>query len=235
MSCGLYGKLPAKRDFIALNAPSGFLGTYEKWLQGGLTASRLELGNRWQEAYLSAPIWRFWLGGAHGGQAVAGAFMPSVDGVGRYFPLTVFAAASPGAAIPPPELDPQDRWFEAIEDFLLQALEPQASYEAVAHRLTALPLPHDHHLAAPPQDMVRLSDGTIVSAAIASGFPERLAALRVEDHARAYAHACYLWTVGGPNFEPLALTGHALPDPYLFAGLLTGRFDGHLAPERAGS
>jgi type VI secretion system protein ImpM len=232
--CGLFGKLPAKRDFIALNAPAGFLATYEKWLQGGLTASRLELGNRWQEAYLNAPIWRFWLGTAHGGQSVAGAFMPSVDGVGRYFPLTVFAAAGPGSAIPPPELDPQDGWFEAIEDFLLQALEPQASYEAVAQRLTALPVPNDHHLAAPPQDMVRLSDGTIVSAAITSGFPERLAALRVEDHARSYAHASYLWTVGGSNFEPLALTGHALPDPYLFTGLLTGRFDGHLAPERAG-
>jgi len=235
VSCGLFGKLPAKRDFIALNAPSGFLAVYEKWLQGGLTASRLELGQRWQEAYLNAPIWRFWLGRAHGGQTVAGAFMPSVDGVGRYFPLTVFAAAGAGAAIPPPELDPQDRWFEAIEEFLLQALEPQASYEAVAQRLASLPIPDDHHLAAPPQDMVRLSDGTIVSAATGSSFPERLTAPRIEDHARAYAHACYVWTVGGPNFEPLALTGQALPDPHLFSGLLTGRFDAHLEPERASS
>lgn len=235
MSCGLFGKLPAKRDFIALNAPSGFLAVYEKWLQGGLTASRLELGGRWQEAYLNAPIWRFWLGAAHGGQTVAGAFMPSVDGVGRYFPLTVFAVAGPGSAIPPPELDPQDQWFAAIEDFLLQALEPDARYETVAQRLAALPVATDHLLAAPPQDMVRLSDGTIVSAAIASSFPERLAALRVEDHARAYAHACYLWTVGGPNFEPLALTGQALPDPYLFSGLLTGRFDTHLESKRVSS
>ena len=131
--------------------------------------------------------------------------------------------------------DFRDYSAASLKRRLLQALEPQASYEAVAQRLTALPVPNHHHLAAPPQDMVRLADGTIVSAAIASGFPERLAALRVEDHARSYAHACYLWTVGGPNFEPLALTGHALPDPYLFAGLLTGRFDGHLAPERAGS
>lgn len=235
MPCGLFGKLPAKRDFIALNAPSGFLAVYEKWLQGGLTASRLELGQRWQEAYLNAPIWRFWLGAAHGGQAVAGAFMPSVDGIGRYFPLTIFAAAGPGAAIPPPELDPQDRWFEAVEDFLLEALDPGASYEAVAQRLAALPLPDDQLLAAPPQDMVRLSDSSIVTAAISSGFPERLAALRVEDHARAYAHASYLWTVGGPNFEPLALIGQALPDPYLFSGLLTGRFDAHLEPEHVGS
>ncbi|CAM5185004.1 type VI secretion-associated protein [Bosea thiooxidans] len=226
MNCGLFGKLPAKRDFIALNAPSAFLAIYEKWLQGGLTASRLELGPRWQGAYLNAPIWRFWLGSAHAGQTVAGAFMPSVDGVGRYFPLTVFAAT--GTAIPPPELDPQDGWFEAVEAFLLRALEPEASFEAVAGRLAALPLPNDQHLAAPPADMVRLSDGTIASAAISSGFPERLAALRIEDHARAYAHACYLWTIGGPNFEPLALTGQALPDPYLFAGLLTGRFDAHI-------
>jgi type VI secretion system protein ImpM len=105
----------------------------------------------------------------------------------------------------------------------------------VAQRLAALPAPNDHHLAAPPQDMVRLADGTIVSAATGAGFPERLAALRVEDHARAYAGAAYLWTVGGPNFEPLALTGQALPDPYLFSGLLTGRFDAHLEPERISS
>jgi type VI secretion system protein ImpM len=83
-------------------------------------------------------------------------------------------------------------------------------------------------LAAPPADMVRLSDGTIVSALAAAGFPERLAALRVEDHARAYAHATCFWTVGGGNFEPLALVGHALPDPYLFTGLLTGHFDAFL-------
>lgn len=233
MSCGLFGKLPAKRDFIALNASAGFLGPYEKWLQGGLTASRLELGQGWQTSYLNAPIWRFWLGGAHcGGVPVAGAFMPSVDGVGRYFPLTVLAVSEPGNAIPPPEVDPQDLWFGAIEDFLLQALDPGASYEAVVERLSALPVPTGESLPAPPQDMVRLADGTIVSAATSSGLPERLAALRVEDHARAYAHACYLWTVGGPSFEPLALVGQALPDPHLFAALLTGRFDIHLTAAR---
>lgn len=229
MSCGLFGKLPAKRDFIALNAPSGFLAGFEKWLQGGVTASRLELGERWQAAYLNAPIWRFWLGGAHcGGQAVTGAFMPSVDGVGRYFPLTVFASAAPGAPLPPPELDPQDAWFGTIEDVLLQALEPAMRYETLAEQLSTLPGPSDRHLPEPPRDMLRLSDGTIVGAATSAGLPERLAALRVEDHTGAYSHACYLWTVGGPSFEPLVLVGQSLPAPHLFAGLLTGRFDAHL-------
>ena len=27
MRCGLYGKLPAKRDFVALSAPRGFFGS----------------------------------------------------------------------------------------------------------------------------------------------------------------------------------------------------------------
>ncbi|WP_332684580.1 type VI secretion system-associated protein TagF [Bosea sp. (in: a-proteobacteria)] len=228
MTCGLFGKLPGKRDFIALGAPSGFLSVYEPWLQGGLTASRLELGAGWQDAFLNAPIWRFWFGSAYAGHTVAGAFMPSVDGIGRYFPLTVFAVAGPGAAIPPPETDPQDAWFARAEDFLLHALEPEASYETVSQALAELPLPNDELKAAPPPDMVRLSDGTIVSALDPPAFPARLAALRVEDHSRSYAHASYLWTVGGDNFEPLALVGQTLPSPYLFSGLLTGRFDAFL-------
>jgi type VI secretion system protein ImpM len=225
MACGLFGKLPGKRDFIALNAPAAFLSVYEPWLHGGLTASRLELGAGWQEAFLNAPIWRFWLGQAYCGQSVAGAFMPSVDGIGRYFPLTVFALAEPGTATPPPELDPQDAWFAAAEDFLLQALEPEASFELVSARLHQLALPNDTLAAAPPQDMARLSDGTIVSALEPATFPARLAALRIEDHAASFGHTACLWTVGGERFEPLALVGQALPNPHLFAGLLTGRFD----------
>ncbi|TCR64314.1 type VI secretion system-associated protein TagF [Bosea sp. BK604] len=228
MSCGLFGKLPDKRDFIAVNAPGAFLKAYEPWLQGGLSASRLELGAGWQDAFLNAPIWRFWLGSAYCGSTVAGAFMPSVDGVGRYFPLTVFALAGTGGAIPAPELDPQDAWYAQAEDFLLQALEPDATYAAVTQRLAALPAPNDQVKATPPKDMVRLSDGTIVSALTSSGFPERLTALRLEDHARSYAHASYFWTIGGEHFEPLALVGQALPNPYLFSGLLTGRFDAFL-------
>src|SRR5215211_2120462 len=124
MSCGLYGKLPAKRDFVAVSAPRGFLGVFEPWLQGGLSASRLDLGEAWQRVFLRAPIWRFWLGAdVCSGMSVAGAFMPSVDGVGRYFPLTVFAIREHPDAILHPELDPQEHWFGELEEFLLSALE----------------------------------------------------------------------------------------------------------------
>src|SRR5688500_5935545 len=123
MRCGLYGKLPAKRDFVSLSAPREFLAVWEPWLQGGVSASRLKLGSGWQAACLRSPIWRFWLGADVCGRTVTGAFMPSVDGVGRYFPLTILACADAGAAIPPPELEPQAAWFGKVERLLLSALD----------------------------------------------------------------------------------------------------------------
>ena len=59
MRCSLFGKLPAKRDFIALFSPRAFLDVWEPWIQGSISASRQELGEDWQNAFLTAPIWRF--------------------------------------------------------------------------------------------------------------------------------------------------------------------------------
>jgi type VI secretion system protein ImpM len=227
MRCGLYGKLPAKRDFVAVAAPSTFLRVFEPWLQGGLSASRLHLGKTWQDVFLRAPIWRFWLGTEIcGGTSVAGAFMPSVDGVGRYFPLTIFASGESSEAIPHPELDPQNSWFALVEDLLLAALEPGATLETVSESVARLQLPRSGRLVHPPEGLVRLPDGTILTGLAPATLPERLAAIRLEDHARAYATATVWWTIGGEDFPPLALVGQRLPSPYLFTAFLTGRFDG---------
>jgi type VI secretion system protein ImpM len=227
MRCGLFGKLPAKRDFVAVATSRAFLNVWEPWLQGGLSASRMRLGAGWQEVFLHAPIWRFWLGAdVCAGATVAGAFMPSVDGVGRYFPLTVLAAAEKPNAIPPPELDPQDAWFTRAEDFLLSALEPGTSFEAVAQALDALPGPADRIGAPPPEGMVRLPDGTILTAVAPEALPGKLGAIRIEDYARAYATATIWWTIGGQDFPPLALVGQRMPDPHLFTVLLTGHLEG---------
>jgi type VI secretion system protein ImpM len=60
-----------------------------------LAASRTELGDAWLPAWLEAPIWRFALPpGLCGPDAVLGLWLPSVDRVGRYFPLTLAAVAA---------------------------------------------------------------------------------------------------------------------------------------------
>ena len=146
MQCSLYGKVPAKRDFIALGAPREFLNTWESWLQAAISASRTTLGNDWQPAFLTAPIWRFWLGGDICGRSVIGAFMSSLDGVGRYFPLTLFACADDGAAIPPPEYGAQDGWFDRVESFLMSTLDHDAQFETMTAELAALPPPSQQFL-----------------------------------------------------------------------------------------
>ena len=106
MPAGLFGKLPAKRDFIATMAPRRFLDAWEPWLQTSLAASRYALGAGWGDYYNRAPLWRFWLGPALFGEATVGVLMASVDGVGRAFPLTLF---STGNERPPPPGDRKQR------------------------------------------------------------------------------------------------------------------------------
>ncbi len=68
--------------------------------------------------------------------------MSSLDGVGRYFPLTLFACADDDAAIPPPELDSQDDWFDAAEGFLLSTLDQDANFEEITARIDKWSPPH---------------------------------------------------------------------------------------------
>jgi type VI secretion system protein ImpM len=225
MRSGLFGKLPAKRDFVALAAPREFLSPWETWLQGGVSASRQQLGQDWQAVFLRAPLWRFWLGADVCGRAVLGVFMPSVDGVGRYFPLTVFVCADHGETIAPPELAGHEPWFEAAEALLLDALTPEAAYEAVVARVQALPEPGSRANSS-GQGPNRLGDGTFIGAVPADGLAAFCAAVRVADPALAYSAATFWWTIGGDDFPPVALARRGMPNPYLLTGMLSGDFSG---------
>ena len=110
-------------------------------MQGCISASRDSLGEAWLQSYLTAPIWRFWLGADICGTAVAGAFMASLDGVGRYYPLTVLAQAPAAHSIAPPDLDSHDQWFASAEELLLSTLDKSATFEAVTDALNQLPAP----------------------------------------------------------------------------------------------
>jgi type VI secretion system protein ImpM len=224
MQCSLYGKVPAKRDFIAIGAPREFLNAWEPWLQGAISASRTDLGEKWQSAFLTAPIWRFWLGADICGRSVIGAFMSSLDGVGRYFPLTLFACADDNAAIPPPEFGSQDDWFNAVEALLMSTLDHDAKFETMTAELGALPPPFQDLPKASSEDTGCQSNDPHAMLVCDRSFSELFGSIRLRDHAKIYAGSTFWWTIGGEGIAPVALSGKGMPDPFLFSAMLTGEF-----------
>jgi type VI secretion system protein ImpM len=97
---GFFGKLPTHGDFLRRRVSDAFIGPWDAWLQECLAASRSALGDRWLDVYLTSPVWRFaCAAGACGPEPVAGVIVPSVDRVGRYFPLTIVARLPPAVSL----------------------------------------------------------------------------------------------------------------------------------------
>ncbi len=134
---GFCGKLPSRGDHLALGLPRGFTDPWTAWLDATLPAVRAELGETWRDAWMEAPIWHFSLpGGQCGPGSVLGVWMPSVDRVGRLFPLTL-AFVAEGAAAPADDA----AWREAAEAAGLAALASDMTPEELASRLAAAPSP----------------------------------------------------------------------------------------------
>lgn len=123
---GFFGKLPNKGDFLTRNLSRPFVDPWDDWLQGCMNTSKEALGEGWLQVYLTSPLWRFTLPpGVCGERAWAGVMMPSMDRVGRYFPMTVVTELET-ASLPILVAARCNAWFEAVEDCLLEALEDDA-------------------------------------------------------------------------------------------------------------
>ncbi len=84
-----FGKLPGMGDFAQRRLAPHFLERWDLWLQQGLQQLRLQRED-WLSHYLEAPLWYFALGqDLLSERPWIGVIMPSVDAVGRYFPLTL--------------------------------------------------------------------------------------------------------------------------------------------------
>ena len=213
---GFYGKLASRGDFVSRGLPQGFIQPWDQWLAAGLQASQQALGERWLEAYLVSPLWRFALApGVCGPDAVVGVLMPSIDRVGRYFPLTVAQVLEPGQPLAP-VVAGDDQWFEAVEAALLATLEPGASFE----RFEA---------ALPP---FRGTRPLLEGPRVAVGGLQRLDANTPQGRALALAEcACegmsLWWGRGSERIAPGLMRCAGLPRSEDFAGFLLGSEAAH--------
>ncbi|CDN51833.1 type VI secretion system-associated protein TagF [Neorhizobium galegae] len=112
---GFFGKLPSHGDFVSIGLGRKLQAALDAWLQSSLHAIQAEFGNQWERRFRSMPSWRFIVDRDLWGPAtVAGVIVPSLDRVGRSFPL-VLAAQLQGFSGDPRSLCLDDTWFIATE------------------------------------------------------------------------------------------------------------------------
>ena len=207
--------------------PRAFLDPWDAWLQACMQRSREQLGDGWLDLYLTGPIWRFSLSAAVcGPEAWCGVMIPSVDRVGRYFPLTI---ATPAGDDANPFGLARDLgvWFERAEDLALSMLDDDApsfedfdaAVESLAEvdgtcRTTLWPLPEAGALGAWRLPLsAGLDPAGVYPALLGQAIP------------RAAAGLSLWWTDGAGEVEPSLCVCAGLPPSEGFAAWLNGRWD----------
>jgi type VI secretion system ImpM family protein len=136
---GFYGKLPEVGDFVQRQLPAAFVQPWDRWLRESLVSSQAQLGDRWLEIYLVSPLWRFVLAaGVLNPTAWAGVLMPSVDRVGRYFPLTI-ATPLAGRSDCLIDVTAAAAWFAQVETVALLGLHTGCTLATFEAQVLALP------------------------------------------------------------------------------------------------
>jgi type VI secretion system protein ImpM len=150
---GFYGKLPARGDFVSRRLDAQFIAAWDEWLQRVMRESRERLGERWLECFLSMPVWRFVLpAGMYSAAGWVGLMLPSVDRVGRYFPLTIAASIPQDGIDVPATLARALPWLDSVEALALGALRPELDLDLFDQQLAGLPLPAEVASLAPMND-----------------------------------------------------------------------------------
>jgi type VI secretion system protein ImpM len=228
---GFYGKLPFKGDFLQRRVPQEFVDPWDAWLQQGLHESRLLLQDAWLEAYLSGPVWRFVLAeGVCGAAGYAGILVPSVDRVGRYFPLTLVTRLE--ARICPVDVAcDSGGWFDAAEAVALAALaatemdidEFDDQVAGLGRYLPALSV-GSAVLAAPGSDAAALPpEGWQVPLEGTVSLQRAVNAFAYAQLDRALRPAALWWSDGSNAVDPCWVATSGLPDARRFTAMWSAK------------
>jgi len=235
MQVGFYGKLPSHGDFLRRRVSDAFADAWDAWLRECLAASRTALGDRWLNVYLTSPAWRFvCAAGACGPMPVIGLVAPSVDQVGRYFPLTLVAELPSDVSLV--TAASSTTFFEAAERLVIETLATErVDFERFDRRVGELerelaPLDASPSLVLDPGAtailtdrpqawQLPLADSTDVSDAFRQLLSHHLEA--------KYRPLVMLWSDGSAVIEPCCLVVKGLPGPDFYPALLDGSWGSH--------
>ncbi|MBU7578987.1 MAG: type VI secretion system-associated protein TagF [Porphyrobacter sp.] len=82
----VFGKLPAHGDFVSRGVPGALREKLDEWLSQWLSQAQAAHGQAFTEVYENAAPWLF------DGPGAAAVLLPSMDAVGRHYPLLVVTA-----------------------------------------------------------------------------------------------------------------------------------------------
>ena len=178
------------------------------------------LQNAWLNTYLNSPIWRFvLLPGVCGERGWAGIMTPSVDRVGRYFPLT-FAASLGDGVQPFRVIEDAADWFAAAESLALTVLhEDHVDVDTLQSSVQAL------------DDSVIKGDGEATPSLEGGEWGLRLTGISGRTISSSVCHELVhfqvgpysiWWTPGSEDTDSMGLVAPELPNPQCFVRLLEG-------------
>lgn len=223
-SPGFYGKCPQQGDFVSRRLPGTFIDPVDSWLQEGIHFAKNEWAEQWLDYYLTSPIWHFVISdGLCGKESWSGTLMPSVDSVGRYFPLMV-ATKLPPNSNPFALLNGAKKWFDAIQQVLLSTLEEPApalaQWDSELAKVGAPMGEFARRYSAEKTGFGHSWQIPFFSPNLESSFAEVLDCFV----SYRFAKYCLWWSQGSERVEPCVLINQDLPNARHYCGLLSGEW-----------
>ena len=135
-----FGKLPGLGDFVGRRMPHAFGSDWDHWLRSGLEQLRNEAPHDWEQRFVQSPLWCFVAPARATGKPTCGVVAPSIDRVGRYYPITILAIANEVDAVFASDMD-LSLFFTAARNVVIDARRLPMSADGLDSRLSDLVWP----------------------------------------------------------------------------------------------
>lgn len=135
-----WGKLPSQGDFVGRRLPHVLARRWDEWLRNGMDQLRMEGGADWAQRFVQSPPWFFMCPQSVMGVAMVGVLGPSVDRIGRLFPLAIMATCDAPDPIPA-DSGQLERFLTGARNVLFDARSHPLLPHQIDERLGMLPWP----------------------------------------------------------------------------------------------
>lgn len=133
--CSWFGKLPSEGDFLHRRMSAERIRFWDDYLSQSMVAVLQEKTAPKLMSYLNSNVWMFCMSSPNlyvGDAKTWGVVVPSMDKVGRYFPLVCERAQIEGAC-----LTQHLKWLHVVAGFMCEAIDVEWSLDVFDLRLSA--------------------------------------------------------------------------------------------------